>query len=218
METESKICISIGNIPFDTISGILNKVEMAEIRLDLADLNENEIRAVFPGHDNLIATCREGRYDDMERARLLEIAIECGAAWIDIEADAKPGWRESMIKLVKSSDSNLILSRHFYTHTPSLDELKKVADEMFEMDADLVKIAAQVNHTSEAASLLGLYSYYNSDIVSIGMGPIGVITRLAAPFLGAPFTFASAGDDQITAGGQIEYNEMTGLIEKILSL
>jgi len=38
METESKICISIGNIPFDTISGILNKVEMAEIRLDLAGL------------------------------------------------------------------------------------------------------------------------------------------------------------------------------------
>ncbi len=216
METETKICVSIGKIPFDAIAGILNKVEMAEIRLDLAGLSEDEIRAVFTAHNNLIATCREGNYNNLERSRLLEIAIEYGAAWVDVEADAEPGWRDSIIKLVKASDSRLILSRHYYTHTPSQAELDKVVDEMFNMDADIVKIASQVNHPSEAALLLGLYSHHR-DIVAVGMGSMGIITRLASPFLGAPFTFASVDDDQLTADGQIEYNEMAGLIEKISS-
>ena len=216
METKTKLCVSIGKVPFDAITGILNEVEMAEIRLDLARLDEKEIRAVFSAHDNLIATCREGEYNNMERARLMEVAVEYGAAWIDIEADADHRWRKSMINLVKSSSSKLIISRHFYAHTPSSGELKKAVDEMFEMDADLVKIAAHVNHPSEAASLLGLYSLQRK-IVAIGMGPLGVITRLAAPFLGAPFTFASLGDDRMTAGGQIEYKEMMALIERISS-
>ncbi len=216
METETRICVSIGKIPFDSIAGILSQVEMAEIRLDLAGLSEKEIKAVFPSHDNLIATCREGEYNDMERARLLETAIEYGAAWIDIEADSHPAWRDRMIKLVKSSGSGLILSRHFFTHTPSMTELKKAVDRMFDLGAGVAKVAAQVNHPSEAAILLGLYSDPRK-IVAIGMGPLGVITRLAAPFLGAPFTFASLGDDQPTADGQIEYQEMTGLIRNISS-
>jgi 3-dehydroquinate dehydratase I len=216
METKTKICVSIGKVPFDAITSILSKVEMAEIRLDLARLDEKEIRAVFSAHDNLIATCREGEYSDMERARLMEVAVENGAAWIDIEADAEPRWRKSMINLVKSSGSKLIISRHFYAHTPSSGELKKSVDEMFEMEADLVKIASHVNHPSEAAALLGLYSLHRK-IVAIGMGPLGIITRVAAPFLGAPFTFASLGDDLMTAGGQIEYKEMAALIERISS-
>ncbi len=216
METETKICVSIGKVPFDMISGILKEVKMAEIRLDLAGLTESEIKSLFPGHDNLIATCREGRYNNMQRARLLETAIEYGAAWIDIEADSEQSWRSSMIKLVKASDTKLILSRHFFAHTPSYTEMKKMVDEMFKMGADVVKIAAQVNNPSDAAALLGLYSDPRK-VVAIGMGPLGVVTRIASPFLGAPFTFASLNDDELTAEGQIEYNEMTAIIEKISS-
>ncbi len=216
METELKICVSIGKIPFDAIIGVIEQVEMAEIRLDLAGLDEKEIRAVFSSHDNLIATCREGEYDDMKRARMLEVAIEYGAAWIDIEADAEKGWRESMIKLAKSDNVRLILSRHFFTHTPPVAELRTAMDDMFKMGADVVKIASQVNNPSDASSLLGLYSDYR-DVVVIGMGPMGIITRLASPFLGAPFTFASFGDKPLTAAGQIDYHEMSELIEKISS-
>lgn len=216
METETKICVSIGKVPFDAITGILNRVEMAEIRLDLALLEEEQIKAVFSAHDKLIATCREGEYNDLERARLLEIAVLHGAAWIDVEADASPQFRERMIKLASSSGTALILSRHYYTHTPGQEELTGAVDEMLGDGADIAKIAAQVNEPSDAARLLSLYTVPGK-IVSIGMGPLGVITRIAAPFLGAPFTFASAGDDLSTAGGQIEYAGMTALIEKISS-
>lgn len=216
MENENKICVSIGNTPFDAIPGILAQVGMAEIRLDLANFSDDELKTIFSSHNNLIATCREGEYDDLERGRLLENAVRFGAAWIDIEADAETGWRDRMIKLARTSKTGLILSRHYYTHTPPGEDLKKDVDGMFDMGADIVKIATQVNLPSEAAELLGLYAKYNS-IVAVGMGPLGVITRLASPFLGAPFTFASFGENPLTATGQIEYSEMTELIEKISS-
>ena len=216
MQSETKICVSIGNVPVDTISGILDQVDMAEIRIDLAGMDNRELKTIFSSHNNLIATCREGEYDDMERARLLENAVEYGAAWVDIEADADPLWRDKMAKTVKAGNCSLILSRHFYTHTPSPSELRRLVDEMFEMGADVVKIASQVNNTAEAAALLGLYADYKN-IVSIGMGPMGVITRLAAPLLGAPFTFASFGDNPLTAAGQIEYKEIAELIDRISS-
>ena len=216
MENESKICVSIGNTPFDAIPGILAQVDMAEIRLDLAEFSDEELKVLFSSHNNLIATCREGEYDDPERERLLETAVRYGAAWVDIEADSESLWRDRMIKLVKTSKTGLILSRHYYTHTPPGEELRAVVNGMFDMDADIVKIATQINLPSEAAVLLGLYSEYNS-LVAVGMGPHGVITRLASPFLGAPFTFASFGENPLTAAGQIEYSEMTELIEKISS-
>lgn len=216
MHTESRICVSIGNVPYDTIPGILEKVDMAEIRIDLAGLDENQVRRVFSSHGNLIATCREGAYNDGDRARLLEAAVISGAAWVDIEADADPRWREIMTGIVRKNRCRLIISMHYYTHTPPPAELRKVAAEMYGMDADVVKIAAQVNHPSEAASLMGLYSEYKN-LVAIGMGPLGVITRIVIPFLGAPFTFASFGDNPLTAAGQVDYGEMSALIDKISS-
>lgn len=216
MNSDTNICVSIGNIPFDAITTVLGKVGMAEIRIDLTGLGEDELKNVFNSHSNLIATCREGEFDDKQRALLLEKAIEYGAAMVDIEADADPYWRKRMVAKVKEADCILILSRHYYTHTPSGNELRELVDEMFGMGADIVKLASQVNHYSDAAALLGLYADYKN-IVAVGMGPLGVITRLASPLLGAPFTFASFGDNPVTAAGQIEYNEMAELLERISS-
>ena len=214
MVPEVKVCVCIGNVPFDAIPGMLDKVEMAEIRLDLAELEEDEIITVFESHPNLVATCREGRYNDAERERLLKLAMECGAAWIDIDDDSDGEWTDRMIGAVKDSSSRLILSRHYYSHTPPADELRTIVRAMYDRGADIVKLACHVNSPREAATLLGLYDGFEG-LVAIGMGPLGVITRLAAPFLGAPFTFASFGDTEPTAAGQIEYREVTSLIERI---
>jgi 3-dehydroquinate dehydratase I len=216
MENDPAICVSIGNIPFDTIVNILLQVEMAEIRIDLINPDKSQSKIIFSGHKNLIATCREGKHDDDDRASLLKEAMENGAAWVDVEADAAPGWRDMMIREVKDGGCGLILSRHFYTHTPSLGDLKGYIDEMFSLGADIAKIACQVNSLADAANLLGLYGDYKN-IVAIGMGPHGVITRVAAPLLGAPFTFAFFGESPATASGQIEYNEISALIKKISS-
>ena len=52
-------------------------------------------------------------------------------------------------------------------------------------------------------------------MVVIGMGREGLITRVAAPFLGAEFTFASPGKGKETAPGQLSRAELANLIDQI---
>jgi 3-dehydroquinate dehydratase-1 len=47
------------------------------------------------------------------------------------------------------------------------------------------------------------------------MGDAGKITRIAAPLLGAPFTYASAEDTKKTAPGQIKADKIDAIIKMI---
>ena len=79
--------------------------------------------------------------------------------------------------------------------------------------ADLVKLACQANSQADSARLLSLYENYKNILV-IGMGAQGAITRIAAPFLGAPFSFV-AGKAGKTAPGQLTFSEMQQAIQLI---
>ena len=52
-------------------------------------------------------------------------------------------------------------------------------------------------------------------MVIIGMGEQGVISRVAAPLLGAEFTFAAAETGQETAPGQISKDKLLSIIRQI---
>lgn len=52
-------------------------------------------------------------------------------------------------------------------------------------------------------------------LVAIGMGELGKISRIVAPFMGAEFTYASLNDEQATAPGQINYERLNRFILEI---
>ena len=52
------ICISIGTKGSAAVNEALSKAQLAEIRLDLAQLNREETAALFRSKKDLIATCR----------------------------------------------------------------------------------------------------------------------------------------------------------------
>ena len=212
----SDICVSIGNTSFQNILRVLEEVGMAEIRIDLLNFMPNQLEKVFSIHKNLIATCRQGRYDDAQRASMLLRAIEAGAAWVDLEIETSPEWRKPLIDLAKSKRCKVIISWHCFGKTPDDTELYSIVDSLYAAGADIAKIACLSNSRKDSARLMSLYSKYNN-LVAIGMGKVGIISRIASLQLGAPFTFASIEGDS-TAPGQLEYLVMERLINQIEQL
>ncbi len=56
------ICVSLAEKDPEVCLEILEKVEMAEIRIDLAEFSDEDIIQIFSAGKKLIATCRPGKY------------------------------------------------------------------------------------------------------------------------------------------------------------
>lgn len=208
------ICTSFGNIGYNELLDLLPKCEMAEIRLDMLDLNDSEIANIFSVHPNLIATCRPNKIGIDEQKRRLKTAIESGASMVDLEEEAPVSLKIEMMGLACQYQCRVIISYHNYDRTPSSAELNAIVETIIKEGADIVKVATMAKSKADAARILGLYEHFPS-LVAIAMGKDGIATRIAAPLLGAPFTFAAPSNDK-TAPGQLIDNDMR-TIYQILS-
>ncbi len=209
------ICISLSDLTKDEILKQLLTAELFEIRLDLMDLSEEDIRQVFSQPVQLIATCRQGKYNDKQRKQLLIKAIESGASFVDIEIESSQEFKKDIFTIAKKKSCKLIISYHNYKETPTSEELNNIVKECFSNHADISKLACQVNTQQDAARILSLYADHKN-LVALGMGTIGKITRLASLKLGAPFSYASPGNGKETAPGQIEINDMKEMLKLLL--
>ena len=201
------ICTVIANKNYDQCRRILRHADCAELRLDLLDLSNGQVKRLFSMPVKTVATCREGKYSDNDRMTMLETAILSGAGYLDIELEMPDRMKESLIKLAKDIDCRVIVSYHNYTSTPPLKKLRSIIDECRDARPDIVKIACQVTKPDDVANLLSLYTF-EKNIIALGMGLDGLITRIAAPLLGAEFTYATVDKDNKTAQGQVTVKEM----------
>ncbi len=208
------IFVSIAEGSASSCLAALRDIDCAEIRIDRMQLSLDEIRTIFSQPKTLIATCRPGSRLDKDRKKLLITAIEAGAAYVDVEVESEKTYREEIIARAKSCACRTIVSFHDQAGTPERHVLEKIVNTCFEAGADIVKIACTVRSREEAARLLGLLDD-SRKIVVIGMGEKGKITRIAAPFLGSPFTFASLGPGRETADGQIDSQALGELFVEI---
>ncbi|MEN8223672.1 MAG: type I 3-dehydroquinate dehydratase [Acidobacteriota bacterium] len=212
------ICVSAGNINFTELTELLKSAELTEIRLDLNDFSDEELITIFTSSAKTIATCRPGRFTEEERIRKLILCMESGASFVDIELETEKNSFKRISELSKKYNCSLIISHHNFEKTPPLSELKDIYSYCSEKGADIIKISTLVKDPGDNAKLLSLYgNSENSGIpplIVIGMGEKGKITRVSAPFLGAPFTYASTGRGKETAEGQIGKSDL----EKIYRL
>lgn len=205
------ICCSIGHKSARQIEAILRKVEMAELRLDLCDLSEEEIENIFSSSDTpLIATCRTADGDYHKAERLLTLAIKAGARYADLEIEAPKPVSKRIANACAEWGTTLIRSYHNYESTPSLDELRTVADKCRHHDGEVVKIVTSAQSPEDADTVLALYRYYTAEsLVAFAMGEAGAKSRIKCLEKGAPFSYAAVdGDVSGTASGQMPYSEM----------
>jgi 3-dehydroquinate dehydratase I len=208
------ICVSLAEKDPAKCLESLEKIEMAEIRIDLSEFTDEAISRVFSVRKKLIATCRPGKYTDTERMDKLKIAIRSGATFVDLEYEAPAEFKSAMIQYAHRHQCDVIISYHNFESTPELDVLEQIMNNCFKQGADLAKIATTVKVNRDNSKILSLYKAPGR-LVAIGMGDLGKISRIVAPFLGAEFTYASLTDDAVTAPGQISYTRLNQYIMDI---
>ena len=115
------ICTSIQHKTYPQILDILNapEVEMAEIRLDLCELSDEEIEDLFGCSDTpLVATCRFGALPWEEVERRLSLAVSAGARFADLEIEAPASVSKRFQKLCRINGTEIIRSFHDFDSTP----------------------------------------------------------------------------------------------------
>ncbi len=206
------LCVSISEPSVKKILNLIKKSEIAEVRLDLMDLSDQDIEKVFSGGGKIIATCLSGKFSDEQRKNKLKKAIESGASYVDIELDAPDGFKKELVSAAHKRNCKVILSYHNFTGTPPTDELSKMVDASFAEGADIAKIACLANSEADALRILSLYTKHKN-LVALGMGENGRITRVASLLMGAPFSYVSTGTAKETAPGQITEKQMKKVME-----
>ena len=188
-------------------------LDIAELRIDLFSMFDSSyVKKKLADFSELgtIGTIRSkaegGQWTDSEKQRFklfCEIVNEVDS--IDIELNSTEILRD-VAGVSIDAEKTLIISHHDYEKTPSGSELDDIVDRSKEAGADVVKIATMVKSDRDIQILAELtISRKSENLVVIGMGSIGLLSRLLFPKLGSLMTYAYIGKP--TAPGQLHFEE-----------
>lgn len=202
------ICVSIGINNFDIALEAVGECQMAELRLDLVNFSDDQLRKIYSLNRNIIATFRTE--DEQVMKQTLIKSMDSGAGYIDIDINTSVEVRTILVEYAMQKGAKVILSYHNFSETPETVFLKQTITRMFNDGADFAKVACMANSKDDSKRVVNLYSDF-SNLIAFCMGKNGQITRVVAPFLGAPFTYASLRGVK-TAEGQIDAEQLEILL------
>lgn len=205
----TQICVSLTD---ETTQGVLARMEalapvadLFEIRGDLI-LDLDLLTILRARVKPLVFTCRSaeegGQWRDTETRRRMNLleAVKRGFDYVDVE------YRSDFLDvMIEKSGSGLIISYHDLSGMP--EDLDGLYYRMCNKGADIVKIAVTPGSIADVATLLEFADQASrgggKPVIAIAMGPMGIVSRIAAGRYGAPFMFASAAAGAEAAPGQI---------------
>ncbi|WP_112181787.1 MULTISPECIES: type I 3-dehydroquinate dehydratase [Paraliobacillus] len=137
---------------------------------------------------------------------------------IDIELSTNKEKRQALIECAHANHISVIVSNHDFDKTPSKDEIISRLCLAEEINADVAKIAVMPRSPRDVITLLDatetMYrSYAKGPIITMSMGSIGVISRMAGGIFGSAVTFAAA--EQASAPGQLAVSDLVQILNKL---
>jgi len=212
--TQPRICLSIGENNLDKLLSTIDKAQsihnFLEIRVDYLDNLNLEIIKIIKQKLKVkaIFTCRSsqdgGQFQgsDVEQIEFLMFATDLGFEFIDVD------WRLISNFKHKFEHTKIIVSYHHYQHTPSYLNLKHKLKKMRASVADIYKFACLVKSEKDLFKLYKLLLAKKSgeEMIVLGMGHLGKLSRVISPLLGGYLTFASLNTP--TAPGQLSLQEL----------
>lgn len=217
------LCISIFEPTIQRMLEVSEPYDFVEYRLDALgnlELGGNEIYPLYQTGKKTITTFRANQFinNDMRKCHL-ELAVDYGSNYIDYDIGSPSEHIKALREYSRHTKTKLIISYHNFNETPDITTFNEIIKNALDEGADIVKIATFANDIRDNLRLLTLLNEHKN-IVVIGMGVKGKLTRFLGPLLGAPFTFAAPNDGNKTAPGQMTkqefeeklciFNEFTG--------
>lgn len=208
------ICVSLANMDFEGCLQMAVREPLVEFRFDLLDIGPSKVISLVSKAKRCISTCRQGTMSEENRFLILQTALEAGTDYIDFDLESDMDFMKDLLPTARSKGCDVILSYHDFQKTPQADELDQIVKNAVAAGADIVKVACKVNKSEDLVSLFQLYRHKFRKVI-LGMGEKGLITRVAAPLLGAEFTFASAGEGLESAPGQISKERLESILAQL---
>ncbi len=144
----------------------------------------------------------------------LTVAQNGYAEIVDIEASAAMDNPE-LINELKLSGTYVILSKHDFSRTPTLEEIIQDFFELQSLGADIIKVSYMPHSKSDVITLITATenmtsSFSSCPIIAISMGHLGTVSRILGEFIGSAITFASI--DKASAPGQLPIEGLTNML------
>lgn len=191
-----------------------------ELRLDYlrerddfeARLHQMLTRLHFPP---VIATCRRHQAGGYflggigDQVAVLQAAARAGCQWVDIEIESVEHNGTSLLRDFRPA--KVIVSYHNFRKVPSLGAVYR---RLARFSVPVVKIAGHARELRDNLRILQLLRAHRRQspkVVAVGLGPSGLPSRLLALSRGSPFTYASIGNHQGVASGQLPWEVMRSL-------
>lgn len=182
-----------------------NGAELVELRVDYLRTSTNLKRLLDDRPCPVVFTCRrekdQGKWQgtEDERQMLLRAAIVHGVDYVDLEGDIAAN-------VPRYGRTKRIVSHHDFLSTP--DNLEEIHAQLCQCDPDIVKIAVKANSPADNFRILKLIAESETPTIGIGMGEVGIPTRVLAGKFGSPFTFATFHHERTMAPGQLSFDHM----------
>lgn len=218
-----KTCVSIAESTpkklKQTLKIALRKSDYVEIRFDFlkAEQIPQVLENVKKDLKKIVCTLRPksegGKFDGNERERIsiLKLIAEYNPFLLDVEFNTMKK-EKSLVKYLKMTKTNLLISGHDFKKTPNFTELKKKLNQMSKYSSN-VKIVTTAKTTDDSTRVLQLYNKKGKiNLIAFAMGDSGRISRILSLYLGSPYTYVSLG--KAIAPGQFSVDE----IKKIINL
>lgn len=166
-------------------------------------------------------TKQQGGNIQMEEKKILylnEIAAKSGSIdLIDLEffEATRP---EKEIRRFQRMGVRVIASHHDFDATPDDRILHMLMDQMKQGGADIAKLAVMPRTADDVIRLLKLTNdtkqkYPALPVVTMAMGGLGVVSRVAGEAFGSCITFGA--DGAVSAPGQMQMDTLSGILDAL---
>ncbi len=147
---------------------------------------------------------------------ILKTMIQSGEIqFVDVEFFSGENVVRDIVNFAKENRVVTIISNHDFNNTPDEQEMIDRLRAMQRAGADIAKIAVMPQDKTDVLRLMMAteQAELNIPVITMSMGKLGILSRIAGEITGSAITFGAAG--KTSAPGQVEVSDLYSILELI---